>query len=123
MKYLCLAWYDEQAFEALPKPELEAIVGRCPPYDRALRDSGQLAVQSSLGPPRSGVAIRPRNGKPTVTDGPFTETKEQVGGFFILEARDLNEAIRIASKHPAANLGERVGWGIEVRPIEVYETA
>jgi len=65
--------------------------------------------------------VRPRNGKPSITDGPFIETKEQVGGFFIIEARDLNEAIRVAWKHPAANLGEQVGWGIEVRPIERYE--
>jgi hypothetical protein len=57
-----------------------------------------------------------------VTDGPFVETKEQVGGFFIIEARDLNEAIRVASKHPAANIGEQAGWAIEVRPIEMYES-
>ena len=56
-----------------------------------------------------------------MTDGPFAETKEQVGGFFIIEARDLNEAIRVASKHPAALLGEQVGWGIEVRPIEMFD--
>jgi hypothetical protein len=123
VKYLCLAYYDVRAFEALPQAELDAIVGKCPAHDRSLRESGQLVVQSSLGAPGDGVAIRPRNGKPVVTDGPFIETKEQVGGFFIIEARDLNEAIRVASKHPAANLGERVGWGIEVRPIEGYEAA
>ena len=56
-----------------------------------------------------------------ITDGPFIETKEQVGGFFIIEARDLDEAIRVASNHPAANIGEQVGWAVEVRPIEGYE--
>ncbi len=121
MKYLCLAYYDEAKFDALPKAELEAIVSRCPPHDEALRKSGHLIAQASLGPTRSSTTIRPRNGKPQVTDGPFAETKEQVGGFFIIEARDLNEAIRVASKHPAASLGERVGWGIEVRPIEMFE--
>jgi hypothetical protein len=121
MKYLCLAYYDEQAFEALPKPEFDAIVSQCPQYDAALRASGHLVVQASLGPPRATTTVRPRNGKPSITDGPYIETKEQVGGFFIIEAADLDEAIRVASKHPAANLGEQVGWGIEIRPIEHYE--
>lgn len=120
MKYLCLAYYDVQKFAALPPIELEAIVSRCPPHDEALRESGHLVVQASLSE-KTATTVRPRNGKPTVTDGPFVETKEQVGGFFIIEARDLNEAIRVASKHPAAHLGEAVGWGIEVRPIEMYE--
>ena len=121
MKYLCLAYYDEQAFEALPQAELDAIVSQCPRYDQDLRESGHLLLQASLGPSRSTVSVRPRQGRPAVTDGPFAETKELVGGFFVIEARDLNEAIRVASKHPAAHLGERVGWGIEVRPIEGYE--
>jgi hypothetical protein len=121
MKYLCLAYYDEQAFEALPKPEFDAIVSQCPQYDAALRASGRLVVQASLAPPRATTTLRPKNGKPWVTDGPFAETKEQVGGFFIIEAADLDEAVRVASKHPAANLGEQVGWAIEVRPIEAYE--
>jgi len=118
MKYLCLAYYDVQAYEALPKDALEAIVSRCPAFDEELRRTGQLVLQASLGEVRSSMSVRPRAGKPAVTDGPYTETKEQVGGFFIIEARDLNEAIRVASKHPAANLGDRIGWGVEVRPIE-----
>jgi hypothetical protein len=121
MKYLCLAYYDVKKFAELSPAELDAIVSRCPPLDRALRESGHLIAQASLGSPDATSAIRPRSGKPAVTDGPFIETKEQVGGFFIIEARDLNEAIRVASKHPAATLGEAVGWGIEVRPIEGYE--
>jgi len=120
MKYLCLAYYDAQAFEALSPPELDAIVSKCPPHDEALRRSGHLVLQASLGAARATTTVRPRNGQPSVTDGPFTETKEQVGGFFIIEARDLNEAIRVASLHPAAHLGERVGWGVEVRPIEGF---
>jgi hypothetical protein len=121
MKYLCLAFYDEKKFDALSKAELAALESQCPPHGEVLRKSGSLVVQASLGPTGSSVAIRPRNGQPTVTDGPYAETKEQVGGFFIIEARDLNEAIRVASKHPAAHLGEQVGWGIEVRPIEGFE--
>jgi len=63
------------------------------------------------------MCIRPRDGKPVVTDGPYVETKEQVGGLVIIEAADLNEAVRIASLHPAAHLGEKLGWGVEIRPI------
>lgn len=120
MKYLCLAYYDEKAFEALPKPEVAALVSQCPPHDAALRASGHLVMQASLGASRESMSLRPRGGKVSVTDGPFAETKELVGGFFIVEARDLNEAIRVASLHPAAHLGERVGWGIEVRPIGFF---
>jgi hypothetical protein len=105
----------------MPKAEFDAIVSRCPAYDAALRSSGHLIVQASLQSPSATTTIRPRHGQPSVTDGPFTETKELVGGFFIIDALDLNEAIRVASKHPAANIGEQAGWGIEVRPIDFYE--
>ena len=117
MKYLCLAYYDESKFDALSKADLDAIVRECQPYDEALRTSGHLVSQSSLDAARSSTSLRPRNGRILVTDGPFAETTEQIGGFFIIEARDLNEAILVASKHPAANLNEHLGWGIEVRPI------
>ena len=123
MKYFCLAYYDEKKFDTLSKSELDAIVSRCGPYDDALRASGHLVASGSLQPPRSSIAVRPRKGKLSITDGPFTETKEQVGGFFIIEAQNLNEAIRIASKHPAAHLGEQVGWGIEVRPMDMFDPA
>jgi hypothetical protein len=120
MKYLCLAYYDEQKFDALPKGELDAIVRECKAHDEALHESGHLIAVASLSPPRATISVRPRNGKPSVTDGPFAETKEQIGAFFIIEAPDLNAAIRVASQHPAAHLGENVGWGIEVRPIDHF---
>jgi hypothetical protein len=121
MKYLCLAYYDEKKFDALSKSELDAIVSQCPPDDEALRKSGHLITQASLAATSASTTLRPRKGKVSMTDGPFAETKEQIGGFFIIEARDLNEAILVASKHPAAHLGEQAGWGIEVRPIESFE--
>jgi len=121
MKYLCLAYYNQKKFDALSKPELEGITGQCGPHDEALRHSGHVLASGSLQSADSAIAVRPRNGKVAITDGPFTETKEQVGGFFIIEAQDLNEAIEIASKHPAAHLGEQVGWGIEVRPMDLFE--
>ena len=119
MKYLCLAYYDEKKFDAMPKAEVDALVSKCKAHDQELHESGHVVLVASLGPTRSSTSIRSRGGKPWMTDGPFAETKEQIGAFFILEANDLNEAIRVASKHPAAHLGEQVGWGIEVRPIEM----
>jgi hypothetical protein len=121
VKYLCLAYYDAKAFSALSKSEVTELVSKCPPHDAALRASGHLLMQASLGPPGETTNLRPRNGKVSITDGPYAETKELVGGFFIIEAKDLNEAIRVASLHPAAHLGEHVGWGIEVRPVGYFD--
>lgn len=121
MKYLCLAYYDEEKFDALPKSELDAIVSRCAAHDAALKKTGALVLHGSLQPPRASTNLRPRGSKVSITDGPYAETKEQVGGFFLIEAKDLDEAIRVASHHPAAHLGEQVGWGIEIRPIDFYE--
>jgi hypothetical protein len=118
VKYLCLAFYDEETCDALSPAEWAAIASECQPHDRALAGTGRLVSQMSLGTARSSRSLRPGNGKPLVTDGPFVETKEQVGGFFIVEARDMDEAVGVAAKHPAANLNGHLGWGIEVRPIE-----
>ncbi len=117
MKFICLAYYDEKAFKALPADQVEAIVSQCPTHDQALHDTGALLVHASLGEPAESVSIRPRQGKVQVTDGPFAEAKELVGGFFMIEAEDMDAAVAIASKHPAAHLGEQIGWGIEVRPV------
>lgn len=121
MKYLCLIYNEERHLATMPPEAVEAIAGECVAYDETLARNGQFVACERLQPTRAARTLRFRDGKLSVTDGPFAETKEQVGGFFIIEARDLNEAIRVASKHPAAHLGERVGWGIEVRPIEGYE--
>jgi hypothetical protein len=120
MKYLCLGYYDEKKFDALPKAELDALVHQCHAHDEALRNSGHLILTASLAATRMTASLRPKNGKPSVTDGPFAETKEQIWAFFIIEARDLNEATEVASQHPAAHLGEHVGWGVEVRPIDYF---
>ena len=120
MKFLCLGYYDEKKFDALPKAELDAIVRQCQTHDEALRKSGHLMLVASLAPPRTTTSVRPKNGKPSVTDGPYAETKEQIGAFFIIEAKDLDEATKVASQHPAAHLGENVGWGVEVRPIDYF---
>jgi hypothetical protein len=121
MKYLCLAYYDVEAYAAMPRDQLSAIVSQCPAHDAALRESGNLLSIASLGEPRASISMRPRGGKPVVTDGPFMETKEQLGSFFLIEAADLKEATRIAALHPAAQLGEKLGWGIEIRPVDFYK--
>jgi hypothetical protein len=118
MKFLALAYYHEKAFEKTSKEDMQAMVAKCAPLDQALNDTGKMEMVASLAATQSTVSIRPRNGKPVVTDGPYVETKEQLGSFFLLEAADLQEAIKLASMHPAANLGENMGWGIELRPIE-----
>ena len=118
MKFLMLAYYHEKAFEKTSPEEMQAIVARCKPLDDALYATGKMDMVASLAATKDTVSVRPRNGKPSVTDGPYVETKEQLGSFFLVEAEDMQEAIKLASMHPAANLGEDMGWGIEIRPIE-----
>ena len=121
MKYLCLGYYDEEKFNALPNEELQTLVKKCRSYDEALLKTGKVLLIGSLSMPQYGKSIRPGAGKPSLTDGPFTEAKEIIGAFFIVEAKNVNEAVEIASKHPAANLGANVGWGIDVRACEFFE--
>jgi hypothetical protein len=121
MKYLCLGYYDQEKFNALPNEELEAIVKKCRSHDAALLATGKVMLVGSLSMPQYWKSIRPGGEKPAVTDGPFTEAKELVGAFFIVDAKNLNEAVEIASKHPAAHLGAHVGWGIDVRACEFFE--
>ena len=118
MKYLCLAYYDERKFATLTEADMAAIGRDCRPLDEELQRSGHLLEVGSLAATKDSVSLRPRNGKVTVTDGPYAETKEHLGSYFLIEARDLNEAIQVASMHPAARLNEHLGWGVEVRPIE-----
>ena len=121
MKYLCLAYYNPEKFAAMAPADVQALVSQCPAKDAELKATGKLVVSASLEGPQAAFALRPRGGKPVVTDGPYAEAKEMVGGFFIIEAADKDEAVRVASLHPAATLGESVGWGIEVHPIGFFE--
>ena len=121
MKFLCLGYYDPAATAALDEQRMTAITSQCPPLDEALRATGHLAAVASLGGPASARVIKSRRGrKLEVTDGPFTESKELVGSFLIIEAADMDEAVRIASLHPAAQIGEELGWALEVWPIEYF---
>ena len=118
MKYLCLAYGEEEKMNALSKSEMDALISNCQTYDQELQKSGHLISGMSLG--WGSTALRLRNGKLSITDGPYAATKEVVGGLVLIEARDLNEAIQVASLHPAARMGEELGWGIELRPIEEH---
>jgi hypothetical protein len=105
MKYLCLVCGEEEKLDTMPDSE-------CLAYDAALRESGHCLASEALQPVHTATTVRVRDGKVSITDGPFAETKEQLAGFYLIEARDLNEAIRVAAKIPPARVGS-----IEVRPI------
>lgn len=118
MKYLCLGYYDEAKFAAMTPEEVRALVSQCKAFDEELQATGRVKMVASLGPSKSSVSLRPRDGGTRVIDGPYAEAKEIIGSFFLIEADDIHQAIAIASKHPAARMGEAIGWGVELRPIE-----
>jgi hypothetical protein len=105
MKYLCLVYLEEQRLHAVPDSE-------CIACGTGFRDRGLLIAAEALQPVETATTVRVRNGKVAITDGPFAETKEQLAGFYLIEARDLNDAIQVASKIPPAREGS-----VEVRPI------
>jgi hypothetical protein len=113
MKYLCLAYEEQRIFDDMPEPEWEALRDETLAYVESLRASGRLIDTQPLQSAATAATVRMRNGTLAVTDGPFAETKEQIGGFFLIEAADLGEAVRIAAEWPSARLGT-----IEVRPLE-----
>ena len=106
MKYLCLVYLDEKRLGELPDED-------CVAFDTEIRESGHCIASEALQPVHTATTVRMRNGQLSVTDGPFAETKEQIGGFFLFEAADRDEAIQIAAKWPSARIGSS-----EVRPIE-----
>lgn len=120
MKYLGLAYYNPEKFAAMVPDDVQALVSQCPPMDEKMRATGKMLVSASLSEPKDWITLRPRGGKPQITDGPYTEAKEMVGGLFIIEAGSRDEALRLAAMHPAASLGESVGWGIELIPMESF---
>jgi len=111
MKYVCLGYIEPGKLESMPESERNALVDACFSYDDVLRKNGHFAGGEGLQPPGSAVTLRFRNGKVAVTDGPYAETKEQIGGILILEAHDLNHAIQLMSRHPGVRAGP-----FEIRP-------
>lgn len=113
MKYICLGYLEEKKWETMPESERNAFVDECVAYDEELKKNGHFAGGEALQSAQNAITLRWRNGKVTVTDGPFAETKEQLGGLLVLEARDLNHAIQLMSKHPGVKAGP-----FEIRPVE-----
>lgn len=111
MKFICLGYIEPNTFETLPDSQRNAMVDECFTYDDMLRANGHFAGGEALQPPQAAATLRWKNGKVAVTDGPYAETKEQIGGILILEARDMNHAIELMSKHPGVKAGP-----FEIRP-------
>ena len=111
MKYVCLGYMDPAKWAGMAESEIHAFVDQCLTYDDELRKNGHFAGGEGLQGPESAATLRFQNGKVSVTDGPYAETKEQLGGILILEAKDLNHAIQLMSKHPGVK-----GGPFEIRP-------
>jgi hypothetical protein len=120
VKYLGLAYFTPEKFAAMAPDDVKALVSQCPSLDEKMRASGKVLVSASLGDLENWRTLRPRSGKTHVRDGPYTESKEVVGGLFIIEADNRDEALHIASMHPAAILGEEGGWAVELIPMDFY---
>jgi len=112
MKYICLGYVEANKFETMSESERNAFLDACFDYDDELRKNGHFAGGEALQPARNATTLRWKNGKVSITDGPYAETKEQLGGILILEATDLNHAIQLMSKHPGVK-----GGPFETRPV------
>ena len=116
MRYLCLIHLDESRMAAMPEAEMSELNERHLQYNEELLERGVFIEAEALQPPAAATCVRVRNGKASLTDGPYAEAKEMVAGFYLIEARDLNEAVQVASRLPAAPLGV-----VEVRPCRDLE--
>ena len=123
MKYICLGYIEEKMWEGMTEKEQKTFVDECLEYDKEIRKKGHFVSGEALQSVRNATTLRYKSGKVAVTDGPFAETKEQLGGIMVLEARDLNDAIQLMSKHPSVRMGGT--W--EIRPAneqinELYQS-
>ena len=116
MKYLCMIYEDETLWQKMPKGEADKIFGEYYDFTDGIKKSGHYVGSNALQPTPTATTVRVRNGKVSTTDGPFVETKEQLGGYYLIEAKDLNDAIQVAARCPGARHGS-----VEVRPIIEYE--
>lgn len=112
MKFICLGYYDKARFASMPEAERNAMFDMCFDYDDELRANGHFAGGEALQPAETARTVYSKNGKVATTDGPFAETKEQLGGILVLEARDMNHAVQLIGQHPALTYGNI----FEIRP-------
>lgn len=115
MKYLCLIYDEESKLAAMSKGESDAFMGDYFTFTNGVVASGHMVASEALQPALTATTLRMRNGKLATTDGPFAETKEQLGGFYLIEAKDLNDALQVAARIPSVKTGS-----IEVRPVLTY---
>ena len=113
MKYVCLGYYDKGKFDAMTETERNAMFDSCFDYDDHLRANGHWSGGEALQPVETARTVRWKNGKVAITDGPYTETKEQIGGILVLEARDMNHAVQLVGQHPALTFGSI----FDIRPV------
>ena len=118
MKFLCLSYWDQRRFDLMSESDREIFIKECFAYDKVLRRDGHFVRLEALQSARTAKILRHQNGKVSITDGPYAETKEQLGGIFLLDAADLNHAAELMSKHP----GIRVAV-FEIRPLDEEATA
>jgi hypothetical protein len=116
MKYLCLIYDEERKLDGMSQSESDALMSEYFAFTEGIRSSGHYLGGEALRSVQTATTVRVRNGRLSTTDGPFAETKEQLGGYYLIEARDLNDAIQVAAKIPSARLG-----CVEVRPIMSFD--
>jgi hypothetical protein len=121
MQFLCLCHYDLEAFGKLGPADFEEIGRICAPHDEELKASGKVSLIGSLGMPSGFKTLRAEADGVTVSDGPYADTNEPFGAFFIVEADSIEEAVEVARLHPGTHLGHLMKGGIEVRPVDQLE--
>jgi hypothetical protein len=116
MQYMCLIYDEEKTWGSMPEDERNTVFGEYGAFTEAIKESGNYVAGDALQPTSTATTVRIRGGETLVTDGPFAETKEQLGGYYLVEAKDVDEALKIAERIPSARYG-----AIEVRPVVVWE--
>jgi hypothetical protein len=115
MRYLCLIYDDESKWGTMPKEQADAMMGEYFAFTEGVKKSGHYVGGEALQPTHTATTVRVRQGKISTTDGPFAETKEALGGYYLINAKDLNDAIQVAAKIPSARIGT-----VEIRPIQEF---
>jgi hypothetical protein len=116
MQYMCLIYDDEQVWQGMSEDERNAVLGAYGAFTQSIQESGNMVAADALQPTSTATTVRVRDGETLMTDGPFAETKEQLGGYYLINAKDADEALAIAARIPSARYGS-----IEVRPVMVFD--